>query len=488
MTSTTPSATDAADTRGSKGKLAQLTARKIEAEIIRRRWPVGDLLGSENELREHYGVSRAVLREAIRLTEHHQTTTMRRGPAGGLFVRAPKPTGATRAMVIYLESIGTSLEDLMGARLLLEPLAISLTAERLDERGIDRLREVLSGDDAILLQRGTSGHVLHSTIGELSGNPAVALFIDILARLTERYSKVSEGRSRTNSSPSAGPAAAHAHEEIVAAIIAGDAARAQFVMRTHLEAMVAWLASQATLLSYRGQPMAAETVISGNKLAEVVAEQIRHDINTSGKRIGDVLGSEASLHERYAVSRSVLREAVRLLEYHSIAEMRRGPGGGLVVAAPDAEASIETIGLYLDYRQIDIGDLLALQESIELGIVDNVAARITENGVAERLRGSLQISPSTPESEVLEAARAFHAELADLSDNPILGLFLQVLLELWVRHSAALPVRKAGAGPRAPEVSAAHGAIVDALLAKDNDLAKNRLRRYLRALADWWRA
>ncbi|OBH01485.1 hypothetical protein A5692_02640 [Mycobacterium sp. E342] len=488
MTSPSLSAADTNGVRGSRGKLAQLTAKRIESDIIRRRWPVGTLLGSEGELRERYGVSRAVLREAIRLTEHHQAATMRRGPAGGLVVRAPEPSGATRAMVIYLESIGTNLEDLIGARLLLEPLAVALAVERVDEQGVEHLRAVLAADDSDLLHRGRSGHVVHVAIGELSGNPAVALFIEILAQLTERYSKVTKGGQRAATSAEMGHEAVNAHRAVVEAIIAGNAARAQFVMQNHLEAMGAWLADQAKMLSYQGRPSASENVISGDKLAEVVAERIRQDIRHGDGRVGDVLGSESTLQGRYAVSRSVLREAIRLLEFHSIAEMRRGPGGGLVVSAPDAEASVETMSLYLDYRHIEVRDLLGVQESIELGCLDNVAARINEPGVADRLRGSLLIDECTPESDVLEAARVFHTELADLSGNPILGLFLTVLLELWERHSAALPVTNPAAGPRAPELAAVHAAIVDALLVNDPGLAKNRLRRYLRALADWWHA
>ena len=63
--------------------------------------------------------------------------------------------------------------------------------------------------------------------------------------------------------------------------------------------------------------------------------------------MGEVFGSEVALLERYRVSRAVLREAVRLLEYHAVATTRRGPGGGLVVAEPQAQASIDTIALYL---------------------------------------------------------------------------------------------------------------------------------------------
>lgn len=72
---------------------------------------------------------------------------MRRGPNGGLFICEPNAGPATRAVVIYLEYLGTTIGDLLGARLVLEPLAASLAAEHIDEPGIERLRAVLRAEE-----------------------------------------------------------------------------------------------------------------------------------------------------------------------------------------------------------------------------------------------------------------------------------------------------------------------------------------------------
>lgn len=486
MTSTARSL-DAAARRRGPDKLAQQTARRIEAEIIRQRWPVGQSLGSETDLRERCGVSRAVVREAIRLLEHHQVATMRRGPSGGLFVRTPDPSGAAHALVIYLESVGTSLPDLVAARLLLESLAVTLSVERLNEQGIQRLRQLLAEEAPLRTTAGTSGPLLHQAIGELSGNPALELFIDILARLTERYAITAAPCARVAHAESH-DATGHAHTAIAEAIIEGDAARAQYELRSHLEAIGQRLVEQAQLLSAGARPTSSDSGEGSGKLAEVMAERIRRDIVRRELATGDVLGSERDLLSHYEVSRSVFREAVRLLEYHSIAVTRRGPGGGLVVAEPDPQASIETIGLYLDYKQIQVGDLRVLRETLELGCVEQVARRLDGAEVSDRLRRSLQVDSSTPEDDVLERGRTFHTELAELSENPVLSVFLRVLMELWVRHSAALPIEEtAQVGPFAPEIESIHGAIVEAILAGDTALAKHRMRRHLEALTEVWR-
>src|SRR6185437_15056676 len=82
-------------------KLAARIARAIEDDVIAADWPVGSMIGSEPELIERYGVSRAVFREAVRLVEHHQVAQMRRGRSGGLRVIAPDAAAAVSAAVVY---------------------------------------------------------------------------------------------------------------------------------------------------------------------------------------------------------------------------------------------------------------------------------------------------------------------------------------------------------------------------------------------------
>lgn len=56
--------------------------------------------------------------------------------------------------------------------------------------------------------------------------------------------------------------------------------------------------------------------------------------------------------ERHETSRAVLRAAIRLLEHHSVAAPRRGPGGGLVVTHQEPRAAIDTTALYLAFRGV----------------------------------------------------------------------------------------------------------------------------------------
>ncbi|MFK4100293.1 FadR/GntR family transcriptional regulator [Streptomyces sp. NPDC019531] len=480
---------DPADER--VGTLAAQIAQRIEADVIRRGWPVGESLGSEVELRERFGVSRAVLREAVRLVEHHQVVKMRRGPNGGLFVSAPDAGPATRAMVIYLEYVGTSVTDLLHARLLLEPIAAGLAADRITEDGIATLRATLVEERVHWDEPGVhSQDPLHPVLGKLSGNPVLHLFVDVLTRLTARYAHTSRRISKAEMH-SAKETSHRAHRAVVDAVIAGDGARAQTELGAHLESVAGWIEKHRV----RRGPRIAGNVIEPElvegpraKLAEVVAARIHDDIAARGWQVGQVLGSESDLLARYGISRAVLREAVRLLEYHSVARMRRGPGGGLIVAEPEAQASVDTMALFLEYQGVTADDLRIVRNAIELGIVARVTARRSEGGavdeVAERLAKAVR-RPTEGPAEDLRKADLFHTELAELARNPVLSLFLAIITELFRKHAAGHDQPLPG-DTAAEEVQHIHQRILDAILEGDAGLASHRMRRHLDALIPWW--
>src|ERR1700683_2485466 len=83
------------------------------------------------------------------------------------------------------------------------------------------------------------------------------------------------------------------------------------------------------------------------KRAAQVADLIVEDVMALGWPVGQVLGSESDLLERYTVSRAVFREAVRLVEHQQVARTRRGPGGGLVITEPTVGAVSDAVVLYL---------------------------------------------------------------------------------------------------------------------------------------------
>ncbi len=210
-------------------KSGEQLARRIEDEIVEAGWPVGLRLGSEPELMERYGVSRSVLREAIRLLEHHQVARTREGRGGGLVVSAPEGRAITRALELYLQYRHVTLVDLLETKRAIELAAVPIAAERLDADGAARLRsagiaEEVEGE-AVFEVTDVNLHIL---LAELTGNPAMKVFVEVLTRLSalmvERDRALKHAKHTFED-----------HQAIAEAVIDGDVAHARKLLSKHLD-------------------------------------------------------------------------------------------------------------------------------------------------------------------------------------------------------------------------------------------------------------
>lgn len=216
---------------------------------------------------------------------------------------------------------------------------------------------------------------------------------------------------------------------------------------------------------------------SRTKLAELVARRIEDDVIARGWPVGTVLGSETELVEQYGVSRAVLREAVRIVEHHFVATMRRGPGGGLVVTAPDVEAIARAVTLQLEYEHIEPHHVQEARAAIELTCVRLAARRLTTTDLVT-LREQMEIDRIAP-----GRAQNFHVWIAQLTGNPALALFVTVL-SMVMRDYLDLPESDAQV---TGELNRAHRAIAEALVARDGDLAERLMSEHLENVKEWIR-
>src|SRR5262245_52228039 len=166
------------------GKLAATVADRIVDDVRAQGWPVGEVLGSEADLLDRYGVSRAVFREAVRLVEHQQVARMRRGPGGGLVVREPTVDSVIDAVLVYLYRLGARLDDVFETRLVLEEIVVDLAPDRVEEVDIAALRGVIQREAA---GDASDPRELHMLLATVTRNAALELFVDILNRVSALY-------------------------------------------------------------------------------------------------------------------------------------------------------------------------------------------------------------------------------------------------------------------------------------------------------------
>jgi len=119
--------------RAPDGKRFADVMHAIVRDIVTRRLEPGDRLPGEAELMRRYRVSRAPLREALRLLEAQGLITIRSGPGGGASVARLQSESFGRTVALYLDLLGATYDELLDARASIDALLAGQTRNRVSE-------------------------------------------------------------------------------------------------------------------------------------------------------------------------------------------------------------------------------------------------------------------------------------------------------------------------------------------------------------------
>jgi DNA-binding FadR family transcriptional regulator len=124
-----------------------------------------------------------------------------------------------------------------------------------------------------------------------------------------------------------------------------------------------------------------------------LADAIEKEVRTGKHKPGAVLGFESHLISRYGKGRSVVRQAIRILEQRGIAYTRRGTGGGLIVAEPEPSSAVRALSIVISSQFADFTDISGLTSAADnhqflncVGRVDFAAGRDLQE-LARRVDG-----------------------------------------------------------------------------------------------------
>ncbi|HEY2204689.1 MAG TPA: FCD domain-containing protein [Pseudonocardia sp.] len=140
---------------GPRGSRAQQVAAELEAQILTDRAAPGDRLGLRTELITRFGVSPAVMNEALRILRERDLVDVRPGPNGGVFVANPPPQVRLGAVDLWHQGLTVDPEQLFEARRYLDGLFPSVAMQRATpddiramEWALDDMRAASARDDA----------------------------------------------------------------------------------------------------------------------------------------------------------------------------------------------------------------------------------------------------------------------------------------------------------------------------------------------------
>jgi len=203
--------------------------RAVKDMILDGRLRPGDRLPAERALSEALGVSRPTVREAIRSLQAMNIVESR--PGSGTFVSSLSVEELLRPLQFALALSDFGLEHLFEVRLMLEPGAAALAAERAREEDLVRLRDCAQRGAAadLTLEHLVALDVeLHEGVARAAHNPLLERLLSSISALAQ------ESRNYTVRVPGVAKPTAGEHEEIVAAICARDPDRARAAMAAHI--------------------------------------------------------------------------------------------------------------------------------------------------------------------------------------------------------------------------------------------------------------
>ncbi|MEV0717509.1 FadR/GntR family transcriptional regulator [Asanoa sp. NPDC050611] len=154
-----------------------------------------------------------------------------------------------------------------------------------------------------------------------------------------------------------------------------------------------------------------------------LADRLREQVLAGTFAPGDRLPTEPELCALYGVSRSTVREALRVLSSQHLVTTVRGVAGGTFVVRPEPHQISSylqaSFSLLTASRSGSVGDLLEVRDMLEVPAAGLAARRRTADDL-EVLRQSL-FDPRTVDAEhVFEANRNFHVCLLRAAGNPML--------------------------------------------------------------------
>ena len=217
---------------GRSASLSSQIIADVRDALFAKKLKPGDVLGTENEFAQRYGVSRIVARDALRTLEALGIAEIRMGKGGGARVARGNPRLFAEALAVQLDLTGVSAAEIMDAQRAIECLAAELAAENATDADIARLRAARSPTpkpaSATPRASPSSARNSISPVAEASHNRVLVVQLISLQH-------VSWPRRNPTLTPKVMRRIQDVHKELLALIEIRDAAGARKLMDDHVK-------------------------------------------------------------------------------------------------------------------------------------------------------------------------------------------------------------------------------------------------------------
>ncbi|GAA1851801.1 FadR/GntR family transcriptional regulator [Brevibacterium marinum] len=246
-----------------------------------------------------------------------------------------------------------------------------------------------------------------------------------------------------------------------------------------------------------------------NKAYELVLAGIERSFLDGSLTLGDRLPGERALAERFDVSRSSVREAIRILDAVGLirAGVGSGPDAGSVIVSEPAAGLSRALKLHVSARHIAPADVLTTRVVLESDAVATAAeAQLRDHATAPSGVGSSGVARSGAGPGGVHLERAgellkemcdadiskeafhsldarFHRELCAAAGNPVTDIILASLSSSILDYVSAAAETTGDWPSVRSELTRQHAGLLEAVLAGDSERARRGCAAHIRWFA-----
>ena len=209
--------------------LYESIANRLEQMILNDSVQIDERLPSEPVLAVSFGVSRPVIREALKLLKERGLINQRQG--GRTVICEPNSSHLTSPMNRVVQMKNVSALQIFEIRVALERLSATLAAQYATQDDIDDLRRInreMQENRNDLNARAQGDLCFHRRIAEISRNPLLLMFIESIGELLTEMIRVTLHAVQMQSD------GVNYHERIIRTLEMNDPKKADDVMHQHL--------------------------------------------------------------------------------------------------------------------------------------------------------------------------------------------------------------------------------------------------------------
>jgi GntR family transcriptional repressor for pyruvate dehydrogenase complex len=169
--------------------------------------------------------------------------------------------------------------------------------------------------------------------------------------------------------------------------------------------------------------------VKSTRIYEEIVRQIRQMISEGRLKSGDRLPPERDLAEKFVVSRTSVREALRTLESLGLVEIR--PGEGTFVRRVSVESLVQPLAAVVASQREAIGELFEARRLLEPMIAELAATRATpeERHEMERILDEQAKEIASGGTGIAQDAQ-FHAALGAAAHNRAITRIVNAIMDL----------------------------------------------------------